>query len=102
MATVWALLDDGPMWRIAMLFGLVAGVASDDTSASQGHPTDGSSVLPDGGGALPDGGGGIDAPPSSGNSYDQDGPVPYTTRMDHVVNGASSFNVTVYLPSTPG
>src|SRR5262249_41753587 len=88
-----------PMWRIAMLFGLVAGVACDD--ASPGRATDGGTVLPDGGGA-PDGGRVIDAPPSAGNNYDEDGPVPFTTRVEHVVSGASSFDVTVYLPSTPG
>ena len=90
------------MRRIAVLFGLVAGVACDD--ASQGHPTDGSTAghPTDGSTVLPDAGGGVDAPPSSGNSYDQDGPVPFTTRAEHVTNGASSFDVTVYLPSTPG
>src|SRR5215831_5596196 len=88
-----------PMWRIALLFGLVAGAACDD--ASQGHPIDASTVRPDGGGG-PDAGAGIDAPPSAGNNYDQDGPIPFTTRSDHVVNGASSFNVTVYMPTTPG
>ena len=93
------------MWRMAVLFGLVAGLACDDTSPSQGQPTDGSTLNhpSDGSTMLPDGGGGgIDAPPSSGNNYDQDGTIPFTTRTDHVTNGSSSFDVTSYLPSSPG
>jgi hypothetical protein len=41
---------------------------------------------------------GSDAPSTSGNSYDNDGTVPYTVAVEHV----STFDVTVYMPSTPG
>jgi hypothetical protein len=41
---------------------------------------------------------GSDAPPSSGNTYDTDGPVQYTVAVEHV----NTFDVTVYMPSSPG
>src|SRR5262245_34654888 len=48
------------------------------------------------------GGGAVDAPPGTPGDYDHDGPVPFTTQTEQVTNGAQSFSVTVYLPSTPG
>lgn len=44
----------------------------------------------------------IDAPITSGNTYDTDGPVAYTVGVEHVTNGASAFDVTVYMPSSAG
>ena len=82
-------------------FGCLAFVLVACDDVPPGQPIDAGSVRPDAGGGA-DGGGGIDAPPSSGNDYDQDGPVPFTTQTSRVTNGASSFNVTVWMPSTPG
>jgi hypothetical protein len=44
---------------------------------------------------------GADAP-TSGADYDHDGPVPYTTTTEQVVNGDHTIEVTVYMPSSPG
>ena len=47
----------------------------------------------------------IDAPRDGGTSeipYDRDGPIPYTTRTESVARPGGSYDVTVYLPSTPG
>src|SRR5262245_743422 len=42
-------------------------------------------------------------PPSLGlGPYGENGPIAFTTRMETVTNGSSSFRVTVYLPSSPG
>jgi hypothetical protein len=43
-------------------------------------------------------GSGSDAPISSGATYDPDGPLAYTVGVEHV----STFDVTVYMPSSPG
>ena len=91
------------MWRLAYVVLVVC--ACDDVSQNQ--PIDAATGSPDArsgpdAGSGPDANGAIDAPPSFGNNYDQDGPVPYTMRTDRVTNGSSSFNVTTYMPSTPG
>lgn len=34
--------------------------------------------------------------------YDHDGTVPYTTSVEHVTGGPTEFDVTIYMPDTPG
>ncbi len=54
----------------------------------------------DGGGGVADGA--VDAAGASTIPYDHDGPVAYTHQVERLMNGASSFTVTEYLPSSPG
>jgi hypothetical protein len=42
----------------------------------------------------------VDTPPGS-NAYDSDGTIAYTTMVEHLSNAGRSFDVTVYMPSTP-
>jgi predicted dienelactone hydrolase len=44
----------------------------------------------------------IDSTITTGGAYDQDGPTSYTVETHQLDAGASPFNVTVYMPSTPG
>jgi hypothetical protein len=45
---------------------------------------------------------GSDAASPTGTTYDADGPGPYTVGVEHVTNGARTFDVTVYMPSAAG
>jgi len=87
-------------------------------SADQATP--GSSADPDAGasaagndGAVPAPGDASARPPGTSNdaaadatattgSYDQDGSVPFTTKVEQVTNGGHTFNVTSYVPMTSG
>lgn len=84
---------------LALVGAACSGTAPGAPDAGEDAGTDAGPVAVDAGGAdaAPD------APDAStGIPYDQDGPVPFTMSVEHVVNGTQSFDVTVYLPSTPG
>jgi hypothetical protein len=73
------------------------------TSGDAGSPGSGpsDSGTPDSGTPTPDAG----TPSTDGGVlYDVDGPVPYTMTVEQATNPDSghSFNVTVYMPTTPG
>jgi hypothetical protein len=44
---------------------------------------------------------GIDTP-QVGGDYDSDGPIPYDVHVEHLSTAGHNFDVTVYMPSTPG
>src|SRR5881394_2246347 len=44
----------------------------------------------------------VDGSPVPAGDYDHDGTVPYTTSVEHVTGGTTEFDVTIYMPSTPG
>jgi len=43
-----------------------------------------------------------DVPPPPPSSYDADGTVPYETTTEHVTGAKAAFDVTVWMPKTPG
>ena len=62
-----------------------------------------STLGPDAGATIDGATGGADAaPPSGGADYDTEGPYAFTVETHHVATGALSFDVTVYLPTSPG
>jgi predicted dienelactone hydrolase len=93
-------------WLFCFLSALGAcsdGVASDATAppeSSTSSSSSGASASPAPSGAT-DAASSSDAPSASttgANDYDKDGAVPFTTRTEK----AKSFDVTIYMPSTPG
>lgn len=82
--------------------GELPGPAVPDSGTHDSGTPDAATEVPDSGApdaGVPDGG----APQADGGRrYDADGPVPYTTSVERVSNAGRSFDVTVYLPMTPG
>jgi hypothetical protein len=97
-------------WVGAGAVAMAAACSQSDESASPvaTAPTatsgrDGGAPSPDATVVIADAAPGVDAPPVGRGIYDSDGPVPYNTNVESVtMEGGGSFNVTVYMPTTPG
>ena len=57
---------------------------------------------PVGGGSDGSGGGKMDAPMSSGNTYDTDGPITYQTMTETINANGQTVNATLYMPDSAG
>jgi hypothetical protein len=84
-------------WALALAVATSACGNGGGGSGDDGEPVDGSPTDPDAP-DLPR----IDAAPVIGADWGADGTVPYTTSVETVTNGGSTFTITIYLPSTPG
>ena len=94
------------IWTLVAI-GIVAGACGGADAAPDGSSSVASTGSAAGAGGSSASDAGADAPDTgagatSAVSYDQDGPIPFTTEVHSVANGDSSFEVTAYLPMTRG
>jgi len=81
----------------------IVGNPTDAGSGGDGPSLGGDDASRDAGGSSPDAGGvSADGGDAGGPNFDQNGPIAFTTTSAMVQNGADSFTVNIYLPSSPG
>ncbi len=99
------------LYGVACAVAIVAACSDDAPSPAAKVPAPAPTSATDGGGAtdseaVATGDAAVapasDAAPVAAGNYGSDGPVPYTTKTESVTGPNGSFNVTVYMPTSPG